>query len=83
MSSKGSSNKGLTERYNSKGMLVNSNNLLSLHHLPLANQVPAKTRDPGMMEKFFDTALNLNKGYTLIPLILNGCKLPSRSIGTV
>ncbi len=61
--------------YNSKGVRVNYNNILSLCHLPLANQVPAMTRDSGT-EKSFDTALNLSKGYTLITLILNGCKMP-------
>jgi hypothetical protein len=67
MSAKGSSDKGSTERYNSKGMLVNANNFHSLRHLPLANLVPEKTRDPGT-EIFFGAALNLSKGYTLLPV---------------
>ncbi len=56
-------------------MLLNSNNVPSLRHLPLANQVPAKTRDAGM-EKFLGAALNLSKGCTLITLILYGGKIP-------
>jgi hypothetical protein len=56
-------------------MRVNSNNVPSLRHLPLANQVPAKTRDAGT-EKFFGAALNLSKGCTLITLILYGGKIP-------
>ena len=75
MAPKGSSDKGSAERYNSKGIRVNSNNFPSLLHLPLANQVPAKTRDLST-EKFFGAALNLSKGYTMVTLILNGCKLP-------
>ncbi len=73
--SKGSSHKGSSGRYNSKGMLINSNNVISLRHLALANQFPSKTRDEGT-EKCFSAALNLSKAYTLFTLIVNGCKMP-------
>jgi len=75
MSAKGSTGKGSTERYNSKGMRVNSNNVISLRHLPLANQIPAKTRDEGTA-KLFGATLNLSKGYCLISLVLSGHKVP-------
>ncbi len=61
MSAKGSTGKGSTERYNSKGMRINHNNVMiviSLRHLALANQIPAKTRDEGTA-KFFDATLKL------------------------
>jgi hypothetical protein len=64
-----------TERYNSKGIRVNSNNVISLRHLALANQVPTKTRDEGS-EKCFSASLTLGKAYTLFTLVVNGCKMP-------
>ena len=79
MSAKGSTGKGSTERYNSKGMRVNSNNVISLRHLALANQVPTKTRDEGTA-KFFDTTLNLSKGYCLISFIISGHKVPVEKV---
>ena len=75
----GSTSKGSTERYNSKGMRVNSNTVISLRHLPLANQIPAKTRDEGTA-KFFGATLNLSKGYSLISLILSGHKVPVEKV---
>ena len=65
----------LNERYNSKGMRVNSNYVISLRHLDLAKQIPAKTRDEGTA-KFFDATLNLSKGYSLVSLLINGHKVP-------
>ena len=56
-------------------MRINSNNVISLRHLALANQFPSKTRDEGT-EKCFSAALNLSKAYTLFTLIVNGCKMP-------
>jgi hypothetical protein len=67
--------RGSSERYNAKGHRVNSNNVISLRHLPLANRIPAKTRDPGTA-KFFGGTLNLSKGSTMIALIVFGNKLP-------
>ena len=64
-----------TERYNSKGIRVNSNNVISLRHLALANQVPSKTRDEGT-EKCFSASLTLSKAYTLFTLVVNGSKMP-------
>ncbi len=56
-------------------MGVKSNNVISLLHLALANQVPSKTRDSGT-EKCFGAAHTLSKAYTLLTLILNGSKMP-------
>jgi hypothetical protein len=56
-------------------MRVNINNVPSLRHLPLANQVPAKTRDAGT-DKFLGSALNLSKSFTLAALIVYGHKPP-------
>jgi hypothetical protein len=61
MSDKGSTGKGSTERYNSKGMRVNSNNAISLRHLALSNQISTKTRDEGTA-KFFDATLIFEQG---------------------
>jgi hypothetical protein len=66
---------GSSERFNSKGHRINANNVISLRHLPLANQVPAKTRDAGT-DKFFGSTLNLSKCTTMIALIIHGHKLP-------
>jgi hypothetical protein len=79
MSDKGSTSKGSTERYNSKGMRVNSNNVISLRHLALANKIPAKTRDEGTA-KFFDATLNLSKGFSLVSLIIKGHKVPVEKV---
>ena len=76
---KGSTGKGSTERYNSKGMRVNSNNVVSLRHLALANQIPAKTRDEGTA-KFFDATLTLSKGFTLVSLIISAHKVPVEKV---
>ena len=64
-----------SERYNAQGMRVNCNNVVSLRHLPLAMQVPTKTRDEGTM-KCFGAAHTLSKAYTLFTLIVNGSKMP-------
>ena len=67
--------KGSSERFNSKGHRINANNVVSLRHLPLANQIPAKTKDSGT-DKFFGVNLNLSKTNTIISLIVFGHKLP-------
>jgi hypothetical protein len=56
-------------------MRVNTNNVISLRHLALANQVPSKTKDEGT-EKCFGAAHTLSKAYTLFTLIVNGSKMP-------
>ncbi len=76
---KGSNGKGSPERYNAKGMRVNSNNVISLRHLALAKKIPAKTRDEGTA-KFFDATLNLSRGYSLVSLIISGHKVPVEKV---
>ncbi len=71
MSPKSSSS---SEKYNSKGMLVYSKNGIFLRHLNLANQVPSKSRDEGVM-KCFGAAHTLSKACTLLTLIVKGCKM--------
>jgi len=76
---KGSTGKGSKERYNSKGMRVNCNNVIALRHLDLSKQIPAKTRDEGTA-KFFDATLNLSKGFSLVSLIISGHKVPVEKV---
>ena len=67
--------KGPCEKFNSKGIRVNSNNAISLRHLELANKFPAKTRDEGT-QKCFSATLTVSRAYTLFTLVVNGCKMP-------
>jgi hypothetical protein len=61
--------------YNSKGLRINANGVVSMRELDLASLLPARTRDPSA-KRFFNASLPFTKSFTVMSFIINGKHMP-------